>query len=226
MNIEAKIFKRYNPDFDKLKYYGFKKVKDNFIIEKLFKDNLFKAVVTIDIEGKVSTIVYDIENDDEFLPLRIESNQGTFIGEIRTAYEELLLDIRNKCFLKNYFIFPQSNRIANLITEKYGDKPEFLWEKFEGSAIFRNPETKKWYAIILDVDKSRFEQDKKGIVEVIDIKLEPKEIEKLLKKDGFYPGYHMNKKYWITIILNNIVADEKIMELIQKSHSFTVKKKK
>ncbi|MCM1010247.1 MAG: MmcQ/YjbR family DNA-binding protein [Fusobacterium sp.] len=226
MSIEEKIFKKYSVDFDKLEKYGFTKEDSDFKIEKLFKDDLFKAVIVVDSAGKVSGTVYDLENDDEFLPLRVENNQGAFVAEVRTAYEELLEDIRNNCFSENFYIYPQSNRITKLLIEKYGDKPEFLWEKFQGSGVFRNPETRKWYLAILDVDRSKLQPDKKGLIEVADIKLAPEKIEKLLKQKHFYPAYHMNKKSWITIILDDSVPDEKIMELIEESHGFTVKKSK
>ena len=224
MEIENNIFKRYSPDFDKLKKYGFKKDTDDFVFEKLFKDNLFKAIIKVNTNGNVLGTVYEIESNDEFLPLRIKNSQGAFVGEVRSAYEELLISIRDECFNKKYFIFPQANRITNKVIEKYGNKPEFLWEKFTGTGIFRNPETNKWYLAILDVDMSKIQTGKKGIVEVADIKLAPENVEKLIKQKHFYPGYHMNKKYWITIILNDSVSDEKIMELIKESHSFTEKR--
>lgn len=224
MTIENTIFKRYSPDFNKLKKYGFEKIDNTFIIEKLFKEDLFKAVIRVDNEGKVTGTVYDLENDDEFLPLRVETNQGAFVGEVRAAYGELLEAIKNKCFTRKYYIYPQSNRITNMIIEKYGDKPEFLWEKFSGTGIFRNPETNKWYLAILDVDRSKIQQGKKGLIEVADVKLSAENVEKLTKQEHFYQGYHMNKKYWISIILDDSVPDEKIMELVEESHKFTEKK--
>lgn len=226
MSIEDKVFQRYSPDFNKLKEYGFKKSGSVFKIEKLFKDDLFKACIAISSSGEVSGAVFDLENDDEFLPLRVENNQGAFVCDVRAVYEDILKDIRDNCFIKEYFIFPQANRIANLIIKKYGDEPEFLWKTTPGSAIFRNPETNKWYIAVLDVDLSKIQASKKGLVEIADIKLAPENVEKLIKQEHFYPAYHMNKKYWITIILDDSIQDEKIMELIEESYSYTVKKTK
>ena len=124
--------------------------------------------------------MYDLENDDEFLPLRIENNEGSFAAKVRNEYEKFLTDIRDKYFIKNYFIFPQSNRITQLIIEKYGNYPEFLWEKFDGSGVFRNSESQKWYAGILDVEGSKINKKKNGLIEVLDIKLAPEEIQELL----------------------------------------------
>lgn len=225
MNIEENIFKRYNPDFDKLLQYGFTKENNAFLFEKIFMNNEFKAVIEINSDGKVSGTVFDLENNEEFLPLRVENNQGAFTGEVRAAYEEVLQDICSKCFAKKYYIFPQSNRITNALIEKYGDEPEFLWKTTPGTGVFRNPETGKWYLAILDIDRSKIQPSSSGIVEIADIKLAPEHVENIIKQEHFYPGYHMNKKYWITIILDDSLPDETILELIEESHSFTTKKR-
>lgn len=224
MTIEDNIFKRYSPDFERLVGFGFKKQNRKFIIEKHFNDDLFSAVIVITSDGKVSGTVYDLENNDEFLPLRVENSQGAFVGEVRAAYEELLEDIRDNCFVKKYYIFPQANRITNLIINKYGDEPEFLWKISPGSGVFRNPDNKKWYLAILDVDRSKIQAGNKGVIEVADIKLAPEKVEKIIKEKHFYPAYHMNKKHWITVILDDTVEDGVIMELIEESHRFTEKK--
>jgi len=216
MSIESNIFKRYTPDWEKCdKEY-----------KKIFMNNSFKAVIKINDNGEVNGTVYDLENDDEFLPLRLESNEGSFVGKVREEYEKILIQIRDENFIKNYFIYPQSNRITQLIYKKYGSKPEFLWEKFDGSGVFRNTESQKWYGAILDVDRGKLQKGKTGIIEVLDIKLEPDEIQELLLQPNFYPAYHMNKKSWITIILDESVSDDIIMELIDKSYQLSFAKKR
>ena len=51
----------------------------------------------------------------------------------------------------------------------------------------------------------------------MNVKLDKDEITELLKTRGFYPAYHMNKKNWITILLDDTISDEVIMCLIEKS---------
>ena len=216
MSIESNIFKRYIPNW--------KKCKKEY--EQTFLNNSFKAVIRVSEKGEVSGTVYDLENNDEFLPLRVESQEGSFVGKVREEYEKILIDIRNNNFIKNHFIYPQSNRITQLIFQKYSDEPEFLWEKFDGSGIFRNKESQKWYAGILDVEGNKIKKTKHGIIEVLDIKLDPEEIQNLLLQPDFYPAYHMNKKSWITIILDDSLSDKRIMELIEKSHKLSFGNKK
>ena len=211
MTIENDIFKRYNPDWSKCK-------KE---FEITFFNSSFKALIRINNDGEVSGTVYDLENEDEFLPLRLDIQEGSFVGKVKEEYEKILINIRDKYFIKDYFIYPQSNRITREIIKKYGNEPEFLWEKFDGSGIFRNPDSQKWYAAILDVDGSKIKKGKSGIIEVLDIKLEPEEIQELLLRPDYYPAYHMNKKSWITIILDNSLSDKRIMELISKSYQLS-----
>ena len=221
MNIEDEIFKKYTPDFKKLIEYGFSENKAIYYYEKLFQNNDFKTVIKISKEGVVTGKVYDLENNDEFLALKIETQQGAFAAEIRKEYKSILLDIRDKCFSKNYFIYPQSNRIAKIIIKKYGDNPDFMRGQYDGFGVFKNADNNKWYGIIMNIDYSKLGLDNKNPVEVINVKLDKDEIQELLKRDGFYPAYHMNKKYWITITLDESLSDDEIMELIEESYSYT-----
>ena len=223
MTIEKNIFQRCSPNYDKLAEYGFITSNGNYKLEKSFKNDLFKAVIVICSDGDITGTVDDLENDDEYLPLRVES--ASYASEVRNDYEKILEDIREKCFTKKYYIFPQSNRITEMVMKKYGDKPEFLWETTPGTGVFRNPESKKWYLAISNVDRSKIQEDKKGLVEVALIKLNPDNVKEITKQEHFYPGWHMNKKYWISVILDETVADDKIMQLVEESHGFTVKKK-
>ena len=225
MTIEEELFRKAKIDFDKISKYGFKKEKSLYKYSKNIMNNTFRVDVEIDEKGIVKGKVYDLSFGDEYTNFRMEDSIGSFVGQVKAEFESLLKDIRSNCFNRKDFIYEQSNRIAKAIKEKYGDEPEFEWEKFPGYATFRNKDSKKWYGIIMNIDKSKLDGNATCEIEIIDIKLDPKKIENLLKQDGFYPAYHMNKKSWITIILDNTISDEKIMNLIEESYSFTVENK-
>ena len=222
MTIEEELFRKTKIDFDKISKYGFKKDKSLYKYSKNIMNNTFRVDIEINNDGIVKGKVYDLSFGDEYTNFRIEDSAGSFVGQVRDEFKNLLKDIRSNCFTRETFIYEQSNRITKAIKRKYGDEPEFEWEKFPGFATFRNKDSKKWYGIIMNLDKSKLDKNSTGEVEIIDIKLDQNEIEYLLKQDGFYPAYHMNKKSWITVILNNTLSDEKIMSLIEKSYSYTV----
>ena len=219
MNIEDIIFRKTHIDFKKLEDYGFKKFDKIYKYSKVFMDN-FKAEIIID-ENKVSGKIYDLSIEEEYINFRIENGVGEFVSKVREEYKNILKDIVENCTEKFYFITKQANRITKLIINMYNDKPEFAWEKFPGYGIFRNPNNEKWYSLIMNIDKSKIDKKCTGEVEIINVKVDEELIPSLLKRKGFYPSYHMNKKNWITIVLDNTLSDDEIMKYVSMSHKFT-----
>ena len=225
MSIEEKIFARAIADFDKMADYGFIRSAAGFVYEKEFMNGDFKAVVIVDEQGKVSGEVYETDSNDIYLPLRVDEISSGFVGEVRSAYEQILRDVREHCCNTNYFTFPQTNRLTGEIFARYGDAPEFPWKKYDDYGVFRNPDSRKWYALIMNIDKSRLDKKLSGDIEIVNLKLDADKIPELLKLAGFYPAYHMNKKSWITITLDDSVSDDVLLELVAESHDFTISRK-
>lgn len=218
--METEIFKGTMVDFKKLEKYGFVRDKNIYIYSKIFMDS-FKAHIHIDQKGIVSGTIFDLSAEEEYTNFRLVEPVGSFVNKVREEYKNILLDIRKNCFEKLYFTTNQANRITQSIIDLYHNEPEFPWEKSPGHGIFRNPDNEKWYALIMRIDKSKIEENSRGEVEVINVKLDPLKILDLVKEKGFYPSYHMNKKNWVTILLDGTVEDEKIMECIKESHGYT-----
>ena len=109
MSIENDIFKNYILDIKKLIGYGFKDNKTSFTYEKIFQDNEFKTIIEISRSGNITGKVLDLENNEEYLPLRVENQQEAFVKEIRYNYEQILNDICEKCFIDpNSVVTPKS----------------------------------------------------------------------------------------------------------------------
>ena len=222
MSIENEIFKDYKVNYQKLLEYGFNKAKNTFKLTKLIIDNTFSINIEINSKEEISVKVYDLSINDEYISFRINNDNLSFANKIKEEVINLLLDIRNKCYT-NLNSNNQMNRITKLIKEKYKDEPEFLWSKFPEFRIFRNKDNKKWYAIIMNITKNKLNLNSNDEVYIINIKLDPEEIETLLDNNKFYPAYHMNKKYWITIILDENISDNEIMNFINKSYCLSKK---
>ena len=220
MSIESEIFKRYIPNNNKLIKYGFKKSNNLYKFSKTFMNNTFRADIVIDDKGQVMGKVVEIEVDEEYTNFRIEGNIGEFVGSVREEYKRILKDIANKCFEKEYFIYEQTNRITKLINEKYEVSPEFLWDKFPGYGVFRNTRSNKWFGIIMNIDISKIISDKSGEIEVLNVKLDD-DIQNYLCVEGIYPSYHLSKKSWISIILDDTLSDKEIIDLIDISYNIS-----
>lgn len=217
MEIEKEIFRNCIVNYSKLEKYGFVKLKDMYKFSIKIMDNTFRADIVVFTNGEVQGKVIEEEYDEEYINFRIKGEIGKFAGKVKENYLSILQDIKEKCFDSKYFVFNQTNRIANYIFGKYGNTPEFLWKKHPRYGVFRNTNNKKWYGVIMDINKNKI-CDGNGEVEILNVKLNKELVTKLLKEKGFYKAYHMQKINWITIILDDTINDEKIMELIDISY--------
>ncbi len=217
MAIENELFKKYTPDIKLIEKYGFIKKDNSYIFEKMFLDS-FKAIIKIE-DNNITGKVIDLDINEEYNNFRIENNQGSFANTVKEEYEKILLDIRKKCFNRKRFISNQANRIANLISNKYNDEPYFEWEDTPDFGVYKNKDTKKWYALIMNIDKEKL-KDGHGRIDVLNVKIDENKIIELLKSNKYYPAYHMNKKYWLTIPLDERIEDNEIMNLIEESYGY------
>ncbi|MDE5630563.1 MAG: MmcQ/YjbR family DNA-binding protein, partial [Bacilli bacterium] len=212
--------KRTKIIFEKLISYGFKKERENYIYSKNILNDTFRVDIKITQNGIVQGSIYDLSFECVYTNYRNHNQVGEFVSKVREEFTSILLDIKNKCTSTSNFIFDQTNRMAKLITDKYGDSPEFMWEKFPNFGVFKNSRNAKWYAAIMNIDNSKLGNESRE-VEIINVKLSESKIKDLLNKKGFYKAYHMNKTNWITIILDDTISDEEIMGYVTESHKYT-----
>lgn len=112
--------------------------------------------------------------------------------------------------------------IINHIKAVYDVEPEFLWAKTPNNAAFRHKKTKKWFAaLLLDLPKEKLGMHVTGNVDVLNLKCDPILKGSIVDGVRFFPGYHMNKEHWITILLDGSVGIEEIIPLIDLSFSAT-----
>lgn len=220
MNIEENIFKRSSIIFEKLVPYGFIRKDNKYLFSTTILNDRFRVDIEVDNKKIIRGKIIELSLDEEYTNYRIEKITGDFVNKVRNEFEKVLIDIRKNCCTEKYFLSEQANRITNLIINKYHDIPEFIWDKFPGYGIFRNSSNNKWYSLIMNINKRKIDEGNEEI-EVLNIKLNEDKIKYLLDRKGFYKAYHMNKKNWITIILDNTLKDKEIMSYIEESHKFT-----
>ena len=114
---------------------------------------------------------------------------------------------------------PLRKKIFEYAERRYGTRPEYLWEKDPTSAVLRNSRNRKWYAVFMNVSRERLGSNGTGAVEVMDVKADPDLIAQMVQAEGFLPGYHMNKKFWMTVLLDGSVSEEKVLDLLDMSYS-------
>lgn len=224
MTLEKEIFQRSEILYDQLLLYGFKKVEDTYVFSKNILKDTFQVEIVVTNKNEIQGRIYDLAFHEEYKNFRIENQVGEFVNKVREEYQNILIDIRTHCTIPHFFITGQANRITHFIQSRYGDLPQFLWENSPGYGVFRNPKNNKWYGLLMNIYKGKLD-DGNEEVEILNLKLNPEEIRDLLHRDGFYEAYHMNKKNWITILLDDSIQDEEIIKYIIESHQFTENRK-
>ena len=120
-------------------------------------------------------------------------------------------------------ICPQTERVMAIVQEKYGNQLEYLWEKSPDTAVLRHESNQKWYAVLMKIPWDRLDKGREGLVEAVNLKHD--HVADLLSQKGIYPAFHMNKRYWISVPLDDTFTDEKVLELFEISWDLTRKKK-
>lgn len=215
------IFKAYQFNSKKAKEYGFVENQGVWTYSSTILQGDFLMMVTVE-DGDLSFQVYDQETGDLYPQVHMESMRGTFVGSVREACLEVLYSIRKACFEVEEFLCPQTKRIMALVQEKYGNQLEYLWEKSPDTAVLRHEDNQKWYAILMRIPWDRLDKGREGLVEAVNIKHD--QVADLLSQMGIYPAFHMNKRYWISIPLDDTLTDEKVLELFERSWFLTSKK--
>lgn len=111
------------------------------------------------------------------------------------------------------------DKIISYAREKYATDPEYLWQKTPDAFILRNSKNKKWYVLVMRVKKSVLISGAVGFTDIINLKCEPVTRECLLAEGRCFPAYHMNKKYWISIMLDDNIDFQILFNLIDESYN-------
>lgn len=109
--------------------------------------------------------------------------------------------------------------VYNYVKEQYGTEPEHLWKRDPDSAVLRH-KNGKWYAVFMNVGKDKLGLPGDGRVDIMNVKCDPEMSTLLTQTYGFLPGYHMNKKHWITILLDGSVTEAKTLDFLDMSYDF------
>lgn len=216
------IFKRKKCNIEKLSAYGFIRKDGKGIYETNIIDGAFRLYVFVAENGDVDTNLIEIENGEPYVLYKTNAS-GTFVGEIRAAVEAVLIDIANACYDPSVFKTNQAQMAIEYVRKKYGDELEFLWTKFPDNAVWRRKDNQKWYGAILTVNGGKIGLNTDKIVEIIDLRMKSENRNDILSREHYYPGWHMNKKSWYTIVLDNCISDEEIKLRITESYELAKK---
>ena len=219
------LFKERKPVISRLVEYGFEQVQDRYKYQTTMAKGQMQLTVTVTEAGLVDTEIIDIESGEVYVLHLVDDAVGSFVASIKEEYENILRSIEGACFEKDMFKSKQAQQIIKYIRKKYDDELEYLWDKFPKYAVWRRKDSRKWYGILLTVPMEKLGMHGTDIIEILDLRIKPEELEEILDERKYFFGYHMNKKNWLTICLNDTVPLEEIYRRIDESYELAAKHK-
>ena len=220
--ISERIFKYCKPNFTKLLEYGFTQSNDVYSYAVEIMDGQFAINIHIS-DSDIFTEIIDLATNEPYTLFLADDAVGSFVGDVRTAYENTLSEIAEKCFEKSIFKSHYAQRLIQYVLDTYGDELEFLWEKFPDNAIWRRTDNKKWYGLLLTVAKSKIGIHSEEKVEIINLSVNPDDIDTIVDNKTIFNGYHMNKKHWITVCLDGSAPLKDIKTMLDTSYEIARK---
>lgn len=115
--------------------------------------------------------------------------------------------------------------IINYIQNHYGVLPEYLWQDTPNICVFRHQNNRKWFAVVMnDIPAEKLGLKENKSLNLINLKCDPK-LAKMILIDhkNIFPAYHMNKKHWISVVIERCEMEE-LENLL--AHSFRLTQKR
>ena len=217
------IFKRKKPNHEKLLSFGFESRDNEYAYLCDIAGGQMCMTVAVFADGRVSAEVIDKSTEEEYILHRIPDAAGAFVGQVKAEYEAVLDEISAKCFDPEVFQSEQAKEVIAYVKATYGDELEYLWQRFPDNAVVRRKDNQKWYAAVLTVSRRKLGFDSDEMVEILDLRIKPEDMEHTVDHIKYFPGYHMNKKHWFTVCLDGTVGIDEICRMIDESYGLAKK---
>ncbi len=108
---------------------------------------------------------------------------------------------------------------ALTLTGAVADQP---FEDDFDTTVLRHGAGGKWFGLFMRVSRARLGMEGQGHADVLNLKIDPEEsyiVRELYS--SILPAYHMNKRHWISVVLDNSVPQDFCELLIEKSYHAT-----
>ena len=205
----------YNFSKEQLNGFGFKEEAEKLIYRKEILDSSFSIEIVF-VNSQLMIEVYDLEFDEIYSLFSVDSAVGETVQNIREHVEKLLSSILGLADESRKI----SSEIIDYCNNKYGENHVNPFKKHPDILAYVN-EKNKWYALMSNVEYNKLNKTSNIItkVKILNVKYPTDNISDIIDNQNIFPAYHMNKKHWISIVLDKNIKLETIKELIDMSYS-------
>ena len=209
--------------YEKLVNLGFTKTNNSYFKEIELVDN-FILKIYIDNIG-IKTELIDSKSNEEYFLHKSLNATGEFNEKIKSKYDEIIEEIKESITESIKLSSENFERIKSYIFNKYEVIGENVFNE-DDSLVYRIRGGKKWFmlAMFIPLKKLISEKTENGIV--LNLKHDQDDMENVIDNVHVFRVYHMNKKMWLSIIIDSTVDLETAYKLIDRSYYLVKNNKK
>ncbi|WLP85361.1 MmcQ/YjbR family DNA-binding protein [Mycoplasma seminis] len=211
--ITDKIFNEANA----IKYGFVKEINNSFKLRKPLGFQDFDIEVLYQNDDLDVHIIDKFDNE-AYQPFEVISSTGDFVDKIRNKAAFLLNELVTQCF-DEYNFFPILKKRILKKFDVYYDEP-FKQTKTHQYYAFKSYAGDQIAALICHIPANKldpsFTSDQP--IWIINLRFNVRKAQQLKKYfSNIYPAYHMNKKYWVSVLITKDTDLELITELMKMS---------
>ena len=118
------------------------------------------------------------------------------------------------------------DEVLAYIRRTYKGEIEYPWLRYPDYGVVRHRDNQKWYALFMDLPREKLGLAGEGTVDVLNVKLaDLMTRDFLIGREGFFPGYHIARGNWISVLLDGTVEADEIEHLVDMSYKATASAK-
>lgn len=228
------IFRSAVPVYERFADFGFEKQKNSYVLKRELSCTGFYVFLTVAESSKTDSSdvfaadtlnaeVYENETDERYVLFDVKQSNGTFVAELREEVRSLVEEFRASCFESCNL----REKYETYIAESFESAVDYPWPDYEGdvsTAVWRCPNN-RMFALVMDITYRKFGFESDDPVSVVNLKVDPDKKDLLIDGKSVFPGYHMNKKHWVSVLLTAVTSWERLSEMTRRSYELVKGKK-
>ena len=216
------IFRSAKIKIDSLKAAGFSKSDDSgYFLRLPVSNGDFYADFSLSPASQSLVVqLFDSSTGEKYPLFDMPRSQGAFVASLREEVQKLVDKLKSSCFE----VHDLKDEYVAWIKSRFSAFPDFPWPNTPDYCVFRCP-NQKWFALVMKVKYRQLGLTGEEEVWVVNMKAPDDKIPSLIDKKSIFPAWHMNKKYWITVLLTAATDFEKLCQLTEISYELVNKTK-
>lgn len=240
------IFRSAVPVYKRFADFGFKKRGNSYVLKRELSESGFYVLLTVTgvsqtersdvlqatgsfpsdvfIADTLTAEVFEREMEERYVLFDVKQSNGTFVAELREEVRTLVEEFRATCFESCNL----REKYEAYVSESFECAVDYPWPDYEGdvsTAVWRCPNN-RMFALVMDITYRKFGFESDDPVSVVNLKVDPDKKDLLIDGKSVFPGYHMNKKHWVSVLLTAVTSWERLSEMTRYSYDLVKSKKR